>query len=364
VAEHTEVFEWRAEGEEVEAIVYAPDEESSRRALRLALPATFLPGVSDPVFAAASTEGAGGVALSSTHAAPGLTSVPVRGLLLVADKRTGETGALFEELVNLVRRGLAEALASLPSLNEAGVRRVCEEGARAAAEDGLIEEEDLAFLGPRPGDPDALGRLALAAGVRDWKAAIEPEIAYLDGILDRDGAEAMDIEENMVVTFLSAGGGDLGRLALDVHEERITRRVRAGADFGATPNLPAAPVDTEEAADLLAALGAAANFADGCAAAALAALRRTLLESVGGLSVRAAWPVGGMEESGAGVVHRDGLCGRANGEALVSGSSVAVGAGNMLGSCPPFGVDEGDGPWAWEEAGLVERVALLGGMGG
>lgn len=364
MAEHIEAFEWRADGEEAEAVVYAPDEEHSERALRLALPATSLPGVSGFVFAAASAEGAGRVALSETHAAPGLVSVPTRGLFLTADRRLEETGAPFEELADTVRRGLAEALGVLPSPGEAGVRRVCEEGARAAAEDGLIEEEDVPFLGPLPGDPDALGRRAVAAGVRDWKSGIEPNLAYVDEILDANGAGSIGLEDGMVTAVLSIGGGELGLLALSTHEERIAGRVRAGADFGATPGLPAAPVGTEEAADLLAALGAASNFADAQAAIALAALRRALSKVAGVLSVRAAWRVGGMEERREGIVHRDRLCARGNGEAAVSGSSVVAGTGKMLGSVPPFGVAKGDGRWAWEEAALVERLAMLGGTGG
>ena len=57
----------------------------------------------------------------------------------------------------------------MPVLNEAGVRRVCEEGAAAGAEDGLVEEEDLGHLEGAPGDPDALGRRAILAGGRDWE---------------------------------------------------------------------------------------------------------------------------------------------------------------------------------------------------
>jgi tRNA-splicing ligase RtcB (3'-phosphate/5'-hydroxy nucleic acid ligase) len=363
VAERTGDFEWHAEGEEAEAILYAPDEEASERALRIALPATSLPGVNGPVFAAASTGSAGRVALSATHAAPGLVSVPGRGMLLVADRRLGETDAPFEQLSDLVGRGLADALPALPSVGEAGVRRFCEEGARAAAEDGLIEEEDLQFLTPVAGDPDALGRRALAAGVRDWKAGIRPTVGFVEEVLDRDSAEALGLDEGVLVVVLDPGGGELGRLAREAHRERITRRVWAGADFGATRELPAAPLDTGEAEDLLVALGAASNFADGCAAAALAALRRSY-RGFGGLAVRAAWRVGGLERAEGGLIHREGLGARANGEAMVSGSSVVAGAGKMLRSVPPFDASGGEGPWIWEEAGLVERLASLGGTGG
>jgi tRNA-splicing ligase RtcB len=363
VAERTGDFEWRADGEEAEAVLFAPDEEGSERALRLALPATSLPGVSGPVFAAATTGGAGCVALSQTHAAPGLVSVPRRGMLLATDRRLGETGAPFEELPGRVLRGLSDALPALPSVGETGVRRLCEEGARAAAEDGLIEEEDLRFLPPLPGDPDALGRRALAAGVWDWKVGIEPAVGFVGEVMDRDGAEALDLDSGVLVAVLDLGGGNLGRLAREAHGERITNRVWAGADFGATRELPAAPLDTGEAEDLLAALGAAANFADGCAAIALAALRRSY-EGFGGLTVRAAWRVGGSERVQDGLIHREGLCARSKGEALVSGSSVVVGAGKMLRSVPPFGASGVEGPWIWEETGLVERLAHLGGTGG
>ena len=70
--------------------------------------------------------------------------------------------------------------------------------------------------------------------------------------------------------------GDLGRLALAAHRERILGRIRGGTDFGAEDDLPAAPAETEETADLLAAVRAASNFADGRAARTLYALRRVL----------------------------------------------------------------------------------------
>jgi hypothetical protein len=63
------------------------------------------------------------------------------------------------------------------------------------------------------------------------------------------------------------------------------------------------------------------------------------------------------------LLHRDGLCVRANGEAAVSGSSVVGGTGNMLRSAPPFGAIDAEGAWVWEEAGLVERLTTLGGTG-
>jgi tRNA-splicing ligase RtcB (3'-phosphate/5'-hydroxy nucleic acid ligase) len=109
----------------------------------------------------------------------------------------------------------------------------------------------------------------------------------------------------------------------------------------------------------VAAVAAAANFADGRAARALYALRRIIGDVTGGLSLRAAWRVGGIEDRAGSLVHRRGLAVVGEGEVLVSGDSVAVGTGKMFGSAPPFGAPEDDGRHPWEEAGVLERWADL-----
>jgi hypothetical protein len=48
------------------------------------------------------------------------------------------------------------------------------------------------------------------------------------------------------------------------------------------------------------------------------------------------------------------------GGALVAGRTVAAGTGGMMESAPSFGAVSGeDGRWAWEEAGLLLRRAIL-----
>ena len=259
--------------------------------------------------------------------------------------------------MNLILRDFGEV--GLPPLNEAGIRRICEEGAPAAAEDGLIEEDDLPLLDPAAGDADALGRRALAAGLREWDGPIEVDVKVVVEILDAEGAETLGLEPGMLALVVSAGAGDLGRLGLAVHRERILGRVRGGTDFGAQDDLPAAPVETEEAADLLAAVWAASNFADGRAARTLYALRRMLEEFTGQLSLRAAWGVGGIEDREGSLLHRRDVAAAGEGEAVVSGGSVAAGTGKMSGSVPPFGAPEDDGRLPWEEAGVLERWAEL-----
>lgn len=362
--DHSEEFAWGGEGEDAEVLIYAPDEPAAERAFGRMLPATRLPGVRSPVYAAASAEDFGQVAVSGTHVAPDLFSAPARGLLLVADVDAGNLGVPVKDVTDLALRGLAEAGPSMPVLNEAGVRRVCEEGASAAAEDGLVEEEDLAHLEPIGGDPDALGRRALSAGARDWEGPFGLVTAVVGGVLDTDGAEALGLRPGMLVFVVRAGAGDLGRLALDTHRARISIRIRAGVDFGSGDDPPAAPRETEEAADLVAATNAAANFADARAARALYALRRVLERVVGGLDLRASWKVGGVEERDGLLLHRDNLAAVGEGEALVSGGVVSGGKGKMWRSAPPFGVPEGEGLWPWEEAGLLVRWAELDPTGG
>jgi tRNA-splicing ligase RtcB (3'-phosphate/5'-hydroxy nucleic acid ligase) len=352
LTEHAAEFEWRGEGEEAEIFLFAPDDS----ALERALPATGLPGVESPVYAAASPEGFGWAAVSTTHVAPDLLSLPTRGLLLVAGTRSENLRVDARELANRMLRDLPEIGARLPLPNEAGIGRLCESGARAAAEDGLIAEEDLPLLGAPPGEADALGRRALSAGPREWQEAATPELGVVTGVLDTEGAESVGLETGTLTVVVQIGAGDLGRLALAAHKERLQAR---SEDFGAAADLPAAPVESGEAQDLLAAVYASANFADAHAARMVWMLRRLLGEASGGLSIRAAWRVGGVEERNGRLVHRRNLAPVADGEALVSGGYAALGTGNMLSSAPPFGVPEYEERWPWEEAGLLERLAAL-----
>ena len=354
MAEHVAQYEWRGEGEEAEIVIYTSDDPAFERAL----PAATLPGVESPVFAAASQGGFGCAAASTTHAAPDLLSVPLRGLLLVAGTGFENLGVPPEELRDRTLRELPEAGARLPSLNESGAGRFCESGAHAAAEDGLIDEEDLPLLDVRPGDVDAIGRRALAAAPREWAGRIEPDLRLVTEVLDTEGAESLELEEGALALVVEVDAADLGRLALVAHRERILGRVLSG-DFGATLELPAAPAGSGEAEDLIAALHAAANFADARAARALWMLRRVLGDVVGRLDIRAAWRTGGIEEQGGRLVHRSGLAWAESGHVLVCGSYAAAGTGNMRASAPPFGVPEEEGRWPWEEAGLLERLALL-----
>jgi tRNA-splicing ligase RtcB (3'-phosphate/5'-hydroxy nucleic acid ligase) len=354
LAEHAAEYEWRGEGDEAEIVLYAADDS----ALEHALPAARLPGVEGPVYAAASLEGFGWAAASTTHLAPDLISAPVRGLLLVAGTRSDNLGVSPQELKDRALRELPEAGLRLPSLNESGVGRFCESGAHGAAEDGLIEEEDLPFLGVRPGDADAVGRRALATGQRAWESGVEPALRLVTEVLDTEGAESLGLEEGALALVVRADAGDLGRLALEAHRERILSRVRSG-DFVVAPELPAAPGESGEAEDLAAALHAAANFADARAARALWMLRRVLGGAVGGLEIGAAWGVGGIEERGGRLVHRRDLASAKDGHVLVCGGYAAAGTGNMRASAPPFGVPEEEGRWPWEEAGLLERRTTL-----
>jgi tRNA-splicing ligase RtcB len=350
MVEHAADYEWRGVGEGAEVVLYAPDERVADSAFERVSPATRLRGVESPVYAAASPEGLGWVAVSASHAAPDLVSIPIRGLLLVADAALGSLGVPPKE----VPRRVSEV--RLPRLTGAWIRRICETGALGAAEDGLIEEENLPLLDPLAGDADALGRRAISAGYHDWDRPGKARAYGVGEVLDAGFAEGL--EPGMLAIVIWVGAGDLGRLALAGHRERIAGRVRGG-DFGAEEDLPAAPVETGEAADLLAALHAAANFADGRAALLLYVLRRALGGVAGALRLRAAWRVGGIEARNGSRVHRRNLAATGGGEVLVSGGSVVAGTGKMSGSVPPFGVPEDGGSHPWEEAGLLERWARL-----
>jgi tRNA-splicing ligase RtcB len=367
MAEQTTDFEWRGEGENAEVVLYAPNPAVADRALERALPAARLPGVVSPVYAAASSpesRGFGWVAASGTHVAADLVSTPEWGLLLVADVPVESLGA-SEEVPRLISRRLSEV--ALPGVrSDAEVRRISESGALWAAEEGLIEEEDLSFLAPSAGEADALGRRSLSAGAQDWTRAGVVRAFGVAEILDLEAAGETGLDAGALTLVVSAGAEDLGRLALASHRERVLARV-LNEQFGAPVDLPAVPVDTEEArdlsADLFAATYAAANYAAGRAALVVYALRRALREDVRSLRLCAAWSVGGLEKRDGAVLHRKGLAAIGNGGVMVSGRSVAAGTGKMLESAPPFDVIEEDARWPWEEAGILVRSAILEPLG-
>ena len=360
MVEHAADYEWRGEGENAEVLIYAPDDATAERALERALPAARLPGVTSPVYVAASDSGLGWVAVSETHAAPDLFSAPVWGLLLVADATVANLGVPTGEVKGWISRNLLEV--ALPRLGEREVRRAAEAGPGWAAEEGLIEEEDLRLFEVAEGDADSLGRRAVALGARDWTRPGRVRALRVAEILGSEGAEAFGLDPGSLALVVSTGAEDLGRLALSGHRERILARVWGG-DFGATADLPAAPVDTEEARDLMAAITTVKNYAAVRATLTVYALRRAL-EDAGALALQAAWPVGGAEERDGLVMHRNGLAAVGTGEALVAGRTVAAGTGGMMRSAPSFGVFEEDGRWAWEEAGLLVRRAVLEPLGG
>lgn len=349
MSERTGDYEWRGEGEGAEIILYGTEDSDLQRAR----PATLLPGIEGPVYAASSRAGFGMAAASSTHVAPDLISTPVRGLLLVAGVSVGGLGIPPEEVPRLVFRNLSEV--SLPGLGGvSGVSKFCDFGARRTAEQGMIEEEDLAFLEPRNGESDALGRRALQAGDRSWDRIGDVGVYTAREVFDAEGAERLGIGSGALILTVSAGAGELGPLSMSGHRHRIMNQVRSG-DFGAELDLPAAPVGSEEAEDLLMAVNGASNFADVRAALTLYALREAVSEAFGGLTIRASWTVGGFEEQDVSLVHRHHLVGLGAEKAGMCGHYVVSGTGALLRSAPPFGAPEEERFWPWEEAGLLER---------
>lgn len=354
MTEHANEFEWRREGEAAEIIVSAPDASLVGAALERATPFAALPGTTSPVHAAASPEEFGCVVSSASHASATLFSAPERGVLLVVDT-AGAARPSPGELTRLALRALSDLRTAAPS--EGYVRRLCEEGANAAAEEGLIEEEDLEFFPPAAGDGDAVGRGALTAGVRDWRELPGSLRALVTvEVLDSDGADELGVERGSMALVVRSGAGELGRISQSAHRDRV--RAKAG-EFGMERVSAAAPVESGEAQDLISASGAAANFADGRMAATLHAVRRAVAEAAGEPRIRASWKIGGVEESGGIVTHRMRLASVAEGRAFVSGGVLGAGTGNMSGSAPPFGVSERDGRHAWEEAGLLVRWARM-----
>ncbi|QYJ15467.1 hypothetical protein Rxycam_01291 [Rubrobacter xylanophilus DSM 9941] len=349
--DHVAEFEWRGEGEEAEVAVFAPDEERAREAFERALPATRLPGLEGPVHAAGAPDGRGFVAPSGTHLSPELLSTPERGMLVGSGLPASGLDAPPEDVPRLMVRRLSEV--RLPRLSFSGLLRVCEGGAAAAAESGLVEEEDLGVLAPEPGDPDALGRRALEAGAKEW-GLVEGIRCFAAGtVYDEEGGERLGVEPGELVFAVQASSGELGGIALALHRARV-RSLLAGEAGTA-----AVPLEGGEAADVEAASGAAANYAAALAALALYALRRALPEAAGRLSARASWRIGGFSREDGRGVHRSGLAALGEGGVVVCGGDICRGKGRMHRSTPPFGAPEVSGRLPWEEAGLLERLVGL-----
>ena len=352
-------FEWRGEGKEAEILLYAPDLAVAEASLERALSAARLPGAVSPVYVAASgtPSNFGWVAASETHAAPDLVSAPEWGLLIVVE--TPVESSRLEEVPRLISRGLSEV--ALPSVEEAEVRKLAGSGALWAAEEGLIEEEDLHSLDALAGDADALSRRALSAGTRDWTRPGDIRALQVAEILDSDGAGELGLEAGSLAIAVGVHAEDLGRLSMASHRDRISARLSSGS-FGDPGDLPAAPAETEEARDLVFAANATTNYAAGRAALVLYALRRALREA-GTLDLRAAWKIGGFEERNGRILHRNRLAAVVARDAFVAGQTVAAGTGGMLGSAPPFEasaeVSEEGGRWPWEESGILARWAVL-----
>ena len=226
-------YEWRGEGDEAEIVIYAPDEPTAEAALETSFPAARLPGVVSPVhvassFGPASSAGpnldVGWAAVSGTHVAPDLFSMPARGLLLVADASAGGFGVPPGEIQGLITRGLSEV--ALPRLGEAEARAAAEGGALWAAEEGLISEEDLALFGILDaGELDALPRRALSAGARDFDRYRRLEIHEVTEILDAEAADALGLNPGALILVTTAAPGELGRLTLAAHRERMGRQL-------------------------------------------------------------------------------------------------------------------------------------------
>ncbi|MGI8650797.1 MAG: hypothetical protein ACR2KW_10535, partial [Rubrobacter sp.] len=254
----------------------------------------------------------------------------------------------------------------LPRLDAATLRRVCEAGAGVAASEGVIEEEDLAFLPSLPGDPEAAGRRARLAGEREWGERFAGITPYsIAEVLDSDALEGAGLEPWGLSFRLTVGAGEMGRVAFSLHRERVDHRIASGAfDFvqdpsGGVKSLCVAPTGTEEVQDFVAASGVAFNFSDALAALSLFVVRRALGGVVGEMSLLSAWRSGGVESAGENVVHRASLAAVEEGAMIASGGTLSRGLGTMVSSAPTFPVEETEGRWPWEEVGALGRLARL-----
>ena len=152
---------------------------------------TRLPGVESPVCAAASPEGSGWTAVSASHAAPDLASVPARGLLLVADTLAQNLRVPPGEVMSFILRDFGEV--GLPALERSRLTQDLRDGSARGAEDGLIEEEDLPPRSRPPATPMRSGRRALTAGLREWDGPIDVDVTVVAEILDAEGAETLGL---------------------------------------------------------------------------------------------------------------------------------------------------------------------------
>ncbi|WP_119069507.1 hypothetical protein [Rubrobacter indicoceani] len=372
--DNSEKFVYRRDGEEAEVVVYAPDGEAAERGFGRAVRAASMPGVEGTVHAAAAESGYGHAVVAGGSVSPEMVSAPERGVLLsceVEAKDFARRLGVAEHQVNReVSRRIGESVYGLPRPDRRSIRRACEAGAEELADAGVIEEEDLAFLGPLAADPEAAGRRALAAGEREWGRLFADVTPYSPSeVFDPDALEDSGFEAEGLLLFLSVGAGELGRLVFSLHRERFRSRILTrDFDFvrdpsGGVASLCVGPSESEEAGDFVAASASTANFSDALSALSLFVVRRALGGVLGGIEIRSSWRCGGILQRDGLMLHRDGLAAVEADGVFVCGGNLCSGKGEMESSAPSFYAPEPEGRWPWEEAGLVGRLARLKGFG-
>jgi hypothetical protein len=341
--ERTGDYEWRGEGEEAELVLYASEASAFDRLTV----AGYLPDARNPVYGAAAGGEPGWVVASESHVSPDLVSVPLFGLLLIADSPMSSLGVEPRDFPRLLSRNLSEVRP--PSLGGAEARAACESGAMWAAGEELLEEEDLALFPRADGASEALGRRALSAGSYEIGEVTADIAAY--GTREED--EEIEVPAGALLFVVRAGCGEAGRLALSAHREHV-----AAGEFDSPGGLRIAPLWSREAEDFGVALGSLSNLAAARTAVSLYVLRRALAGMAGELRPLAVWGSGGLEARGEERLHRSRLAAVGEGEIFVCGGQIATGTGDMMDSVPEFGAPE-----EWEEAGLLERRLELSPLG-
>jgi len=191
----------------------------------------------------------------------------LRSSVHVDDVRS-RLGRLMDGLYDRVPAGVGKGYESFV-LSAKDIRRVLNEGAAWVVGQGYGTDGDLARIeagGVLDGaDPDAVSERAVERG-RDQLGTVGSgnhfiEVGWVDEVYDDAAAARLGLEEGTVTTFIHSGSRGLG---YQVCDDSLDTMLKAASSYGIDlpdRQLACAPLDSPEAAEYMAAMAAAANFA-------------------------------------------------------------------------------------------------------
>ena len=218
----------------------------------------------------------GGVA--AMHAEDGVVSPGGVGFDINCGVRLALTGLREQEVRPHAEHLLHELMRRIPQgANDRGALRVTprelrelvEEGVPWLAERGLATELDVEHTEERGAMPQASAETVSQRAVERGRTQVGSlgagnhfiEVQVVDEVVDDDVAAAWGVEPGQVAVMIHSGSRGFGHQTCTDHLQRMAAAVRRYGYELPDRQLACAPVESEEGAEYLAAMAAAANFA-------------------------------------------------------------------------------------------------------